>query len=42
MFVEFRCGNLRDGDHLEDADVNGSIILMWIFEKWNRGHGLDR
>jgi hypothetical protein len=41
MRAEFRCGNLRD-DHLEDAGVDGRIILMWIFQKWNRGHGLDR
>jgi hypothetical protein len=29
-------------DLLEDPDVNGRIILKWIFERWDqRGHGLD-
>jgi hypothetical protein len=22
-------------DHLEDPDVDGRIILKWIFEKWD-------
>jgi hypothetical protein len=25
--------NLREGDHLEDPDVDGRVILYWIFEK---------
>jgi hypothetical protein len=28
-------------DHLEDPDVDGRIILKWIFKKWDGGHGLD-
>jgi hypothetical protein len=24
-------GNLRERDHLEDPDLDGSIILRWIF-----------
>ena len=27
--------------HLEDLDVDGRIILSWIFRKWCGGHGLD-
>ena len=29
-------GNLREGDHLENPDVDGRKILKWILEKW--GH----
>jgi len=27
-------GSLRERHHLEDLDVDGSIILQWIFKKW--------
>ena len=30
----FWLGNLRERDHLGDPDVDGSIILRWIFRKW--------
>ena len=30
-------GNLRERDHLEDPDVDGRIILIWIFRKWDVG-----
>jgi hypothetical protein len=26
---------MRKGDHLEDAGVDGRIILRWIFRKWD-------
>ena len=26
--------NLREGDHWGDPDVNGRIVLRWIFRKW--------
>jgi hypothetical protein len=32
--TEFWCGNLREGDLLEDPDVDGRIILKWISEMW--------
>jgi hypothetical protein len=28
-------GNPRERDHLEGLDVDGRIILKWIFRKWN-------
>jgi hypothetical protein len=30
-------GNLRERDHLEDAGVDGRIILRWIFRKLDVG-----
>ena len=30
----FWCGNLRERDHWGDPDVDGRIILRWIFRKW--------
>jgi hypothetical protein len=29
--------NLREIDHLENPDVDGRIILRWIFRKWDVG-----
>jgi hypothetical protein len=34
--------NLSARDHLEDPCVDGRIILKWILEDWDVGHGLDR
>ena len=42
MHTEFWWGNLREGDHLEEPGIEGRIILKWILEKCDRGHGLDR
>jgi hypothetical protein len=28
---------LRERDHMEDLDVDGRIILRWIFRKWDVG-----
>jgi hypothetical protein len=28
-------GDLRGGDHLGDAGVDGRIIFKWIFRKWD-------
>jgi hypothetical protein len=33
-------GNPEVRNHLEDPDIDGRIILKWIFRKWE-GHGLD-
>jgi hypothetical protein len=33
----FWWGNMRDRDHLEDTGVNGSIILKWVFHKYDEG-----
>jgi hypothetical protein len=27
--------NLRERNHLEDPSVEGKIILIWIFRKWD-------
>ena len=37
MYTGFWWGNLRERDHLEKPDVDGRIILKWIFRKWNAG-----
>jgi len=29
----FWWGKLREGDHLGDTDLDGSVILRWIFRK---------
>jgi hypothetical protein len=33
--IGFWWGNLRDRDNLEDPDVDGRIILSWIFRRWD-------
>ena len=30
-------GNLRERDHLEDKGLDGTIILRWVFRKWDVG-----
>jgi hypothetical protein len=30
-------GKLEEKNHLEDPDVDGRIILTWIFRKWGVG-----
>ena len=37
MHTGFRWGNRREGDHLEDPDVGGRIILKWIFREGGMG-----
>jgi len=38
----FWWGNFRERDRLGDPDVDGRIILRWIFWKWDVGYGLVR
>jgi hypothetical protein len=37
MHTGFWWGYVREGDHLGDPCVDGSIILRWIFGKWDVG-----
>ena len=37
----FWWGNLRQRDNWGDPDVDGRIILRWIFRKWEGLWGLD-
>jgi hypothetical protein len=34
-------GKPEEKRHLEDLGVGGSLVLKWIFEKWDKAHGLD-
>jgi len=38
----FWWGNLREKDHWGDPDVDGKIILRWIFTKWEGLYGAIR
>jgi hypothetical protein len=37
LYTEFLWGNLRERDHSEKPDVDGKIILRWVFRKWDVG-----
>ena len=32
--TRFWWGNLRERDQMGDQDVDGRVILIWIFRKW--------
>jgi hypothetical protein len=34
LYTGFWWGNLRERDHLQDADIDRRIILRWILRKW--------
>jgi len=31
-------GDLLEGDHMEDPDIDSGLILKWIFKKWGGWH----
>jgi hypothetical protein len=35
VYKGFCWGKLKERGHLEDPGVNGTIILRWIFRKWD-------
>jgi hypothetical protein len=37
VYTGFWWGNLREGDYLEDPDVDARTILRWMFRKWDVG-----
>src|SRR5215469_12228613 len=39
VYIGFWWGNLRERDHWGDPDVDGRIILRWIFRKWEEDVG---
>jgi len=37
VYTRFCWANLRERDHMEDSGVDGTIILRWVFRKWDVG-----
>jgi len=35
IFIEDLVGNLRERDHSEDPDLDGRMLLKWVFKKWD-------
>jgi hypothetical protein len=35
--TEIRWGNLEEKDQWENPDIDGRIIVRWIFKKWDVG-----
>jgi hypothetical protein len=36
VHIGYWWNTLREKSHLEDLDVQGGIILKWIYKKWSR------
>ena len=41
MYIGFWWRNLEEREHLEDPDVDGKIVLRWIFTEWDGRAGAD-
>ena len=41
MHIGFWCGKLREGEHLEEPVIDGTVIIKRIFNKWGVGECLD-
>jgi len=37
FYTGFWWGNLKEKVHLGDAGVDGTIVMRWIFRKWDVG-----
>jgi hypothetical protein len=37
VYKGFWRGNLNERDHLGELNIDGRIILRWIFNKWDVG-----
>ena len=35
MHTGFWWGNLKEGDRLEDSNVDGRILVKWNFKEWD-------
>jgi hypothetical protein len=35
VYTEFLWGNLKERNYLEGPGIDGRIILIWIFGKWD-------
>jgi hypothetical protein len=35
VYTGFERGNLREGGHFKNPELDGKIILKWIFENFN-------
>jgi hypothetical protein len=37
VYIGLWWGDLRERGHVEEAGLDGSVILKWIFKKWDGG-----